>query len=117
MENWEAAEVLVAEAIRGESFAYWRQRLKTYSGQWAPVQSFLDLASDEQALANDMLFEVEGGDGGEPMKLVRNPVQFDHAPVRTCRAPQAAEHTETFLMELGIQWDQIEALKASGAIT
>jgi crotonobetainyl-CoA:carnitine CoA-transferase CaiB-like acyl-CoA transferase len=85
-------------------------------GQWAPVQSLIDLGSDEQALANDMLFEVESVDGGKPIKLVRGPVQFNHEPVKTTRAPQASEHTETFLMELGLEWDRIESLKAVGAI-
>jgi crotonobetainyl-CoA:carnitine CoA-transferase CaiB-like acyl-CoA transferase len=50
------------------------------------------------------------------MKLARGPVQFNHQPVKTTRAPQASEHTETFLMELGLEWDRIEQLKASGAI-
>jgi len=64
-----------------------------------------------------MLIEVDPDDGsGKPLKLVRGPVQFDHAPVETTRAPQASEHTELVLMELGIEWDRIEALKASGAI-
>lgn len=63
-----------------------------------------------------MLIEVEAVDGGKPIKLVRGPVQFDHAPVQTTRAPQASEHTETFLMELGLEWDRIEQLKAKGAI-
>jgi crotonobetainyl-CoA:carnitine CoA-transferase CaiB-like acyl-CoA transferase len=116
MENWKEASDLIAAAFAKKPFEYWRQHLKTYTGQWAPVQSFLDLLNDEQALANDMLFEVEAVDGGKPMKLVRGPVQFDDAPVQTTRAPQHSEHTETFLLELGMEWERIEQLKASGAI-
>jgi crotonobetainyl-CoA:carnitine CoA-transferase CaiB-like acyl-CoA transferase len=63
-----------------------------------------------------MLFEVEPADGGPPLKLVRGPVQFDHTPVRTTRAPEASEHTESVLLELGLAWERIEALKALGAI-
>ena len=51
------------------------------------------------------------------MKIARGPVQFDREPTVTTRAPQAFEHTETLLLELGLDWERIEALKAAGAIS
>ena len=116
IENAEAAAELIRESIRSKPYEYWRQHLKTMRGQWAPFQSFLDLTTDEQAIANDMIVEVEAGDGGKPFKVVRGPIQFNHEPLVTTRAPQASEHTEIVLMELGMDWDRIEELKNSGAI-
>ncbi|MBU6267332.1 MAG: CoA transferase [Sphingomonadales bacterium] len=114
--NVAAASALITTAFSTQTFEYWRQQLKKYSGQWAPVQSLRDLLTDEQTVANDMIIEVEGADGGAPLKLVRGPVQWNGEPLETTRAPQASEHTELVLMEMGFEWDKIEELKAKGAI-
>ena len=82
----------------------------------SPFQSLIDLAADEQAIANDMIAEVEVAAGGKPFRVVRGPVQFNHEPLVTTRAPQASEHTELVLMEIGMDWDRIEELKNAGAI-
>jgi crotonobetainyl-CoA:carnitine CoA-transferase CaiB-like acyl-CoA transferase len=115
MANSAAGVEYVKAAFLSRDFAYWRQHLKTMKGQWAPFQSLLDLTEDDMAIANDMIVEYEGSDG-RPYKVVRGPVQFNHEPTVTTRAPQASEHTELVLMELGIEWDRIEAWKDKGAI-
>jgi crotonobetainyl-CoA:carnitine CoA-transferase CaiB-like acyl-CoA transferase len=116
IQNADAAAELIAKAFAAKPFDYWRQHLKTMKGQWAPFQSLIDLADDEQAIANDMIAEVELASGGKPFRVVRGPVQFNHEPLVTTRAPQASEHTEIVLMELGMDWDRIAELKDAGAI-
>jgi crotonobetainyl-CoA:carnitine CoA-transferase CaiB-like acyl-CoA transferase len=43
-------------------------------------------------------------------------VQFNETPPPPARSPEHGQHTEEILMELGIDWDDIEKAKEAGAI-
>jgi crotonobetainyl-CoA:carnitine CoA-transferase CaiB-like acyl-CoA transferase len=116
-QNAKTANAEIVAAISKHPKAYWLERLSTMAGQWASYQSPLDVSRDSQVLASGLIFEVDSIDGsGKPMKIVANPVQFNHQPVANTRSPEASEHTELFLMELGLDWDRMEELKRKGVI-
>ena len=114
--NSEEATVRIAEAFKSQTYDYWTQRLQTLEGQWAPYQTPLDVGADAQVLANNLIFNVESADGGRPLKLVASPVQFNHQPIVNTRAPEASEHTELVLQEMGLDWDRIAVLKEKGVV-
>jgi crotonobetainyl-CoA:carnitine CoA-transferase CaiB-like acyl-CoA transferase len=82
---------------------------------WSVFQTLDELYDDPQVVANGYLPAIEAGNG-QTVQLVANPVQFDEAPVEMTRAPEHGEHTEMVLLELGLTWDDVAALKESGAI-
>ena len=106
----------VADAIAAKPYSHWVEHLQTMEGQWAPIQSPLEIIADPQMEANGYLLPVTDQEGNE-RKLVANPVQFDETPPVLTRAPQFAEQTDDILLEVGHTWDEIIQLKIDGAVT
>jgi crotonobetainyl-CoA:carnitine CoA-transferase CaiB-like acyl-CoA transferase len=106
----EAVQIL-AEVIAARPLAEWAERFATLAGPWAPVQDTLQAGRDAQVRANEYILPA-----GE-LELVASPVQFDVAAPELRPAPAFAAQTEEILLELGLDWDRIIALKEAGAVT
>jgi crotonobetainyl-CoA:carnitine CoA-transferase CaiB-like acyl-CoA transferase len=109
--NTEAGVTILREVIATRTLAEWTERFGTLAGPWAPVQDALQVLGDPQVRANEYVLNA-----GE-LQLVSSPVQFDVTPPELRPGPEFAAQTEDVLLELGLDWDRIIALKAAGAIT
>jgi crotonobetainyl-CoA:carnitine CoA-transferase CaiB-like acyl-CoA transferase len=116
MANALEAGQYVADKIRSKPFSFWVEHLKTMEGQWAPIQSPLEIIDDPQMEANGYIVPVTDLEGNV-RKLVANPVQFDETAPTITRAPQFAEHTDDILRDLGKSDEEIINLKIAGAVT
>jgi crotonobetainyl-CoA:carnitine CoA-transferase CaiB-like acyl-CoA transferase len=96
------------------TYEEWKTVLAALDAPWAPVQSVTELVDDPQVAANGYVADVE--EAGVPYQLPNVPVQFDGHPAELSRAPEHGEHTETILLDLGYDWDEIDALREAGAI-
>jgi crotonobetainyl-CoA:carnitine CoA-transferase CaiB-like acyl-CoA transferase len=109
--NTGEAVKLLQEVIGARTLAEWSERFVTLAGPWAPVQDTLQAGSDVQVRANEYILPA-----GE-LELASSPVQFDVTAPQLSPAPEFAAQTEEILLELGLDWDRITALKEAGAVT
>lgn len=113
-----------APALRAEldaifsraTLAEWKDRLSTFAGVWAPLQTPGEVVADPQALANGFVTPVTAPDGRRYLAGA-SPAQFDGAPIGDLRAaPGYGEHTTSVLAGLGLAEDEIAALRAAGFV-
>jgi crotonobetainyl-CoA:carnitine CoA-transferase CaiB-like acyl-CoA transferase len=109
--NTEEAVKLLREVFATRTLAQWSERFATLSGPWAPVQDSIQVAGDAQVTANEYLIQA-----GQ-LRLAASPVQFDVRAPEVAPAPEFAAHTEEILLELGLDWPRIIALKEAGAVS
>jgi crotonobetainyl-CoA:carnitine CoA-transferase CaiB-like acyl-CoA transferase len=114
-ENTAACVAAIQEEFGKRSFAECKELLGKIDAPWAPVQAIEELLTDPQVIANEYLGEV-AVEGGPVYTLPNVPVQYDERPAPLRRAPEAGEHTEEVLLELGYSWEQIGELRDAGAM-
>jgi crotonobetainyl-CoA:carnitine CoA-transferase CaiB-like acyl-CoA transferase len=96
--------------FRQRALREWEAAFADARFPWAPFHSVSEVLEDPQVAANGYVGDVEV-EGGEPFRLPTGAVQFDERPPTLRRGPEHGQHTEEVLLELGLDWDEIIALK------
>src|SRR6266851_247605 len=107
---------ILDEVFVSQPLAHWRETLDHARITYGVVRAPSDVITDPQLLANDIIVPLEGG--GEHLKLtVSSPLQVRNVrKVPARRAPDLGEHNEEVLKQLGFTGDEIDGLRAGGAI-
>jgi crotonobetainyl-CoA:carnitine CoA-transferase CaiB-like acyl-CoA transferase len=102
-------------AFAARSLEEWRKPLDSARIPWGPYQRVDELLEDPAVVANGYVGTVQRADGVS-FPLPAGAVQFDEQPAALHACPALGEHTDEVLASLGYSWDEIVAMKVSGAI-
>jgi CoA:oxalate CoA-transferase len=106
---------ILNDVFATRSTAEWCERLAAAGLRHAPVRDHAQVIADQGNWDNGFFATVAGAAGD--VRAVAGPVRFSETPGRTAPdAPELGQHTEEVLLELGYDWEHIEALRAGGAV-
>ena len=93
-----------------------QEKLRGFTGVWAPVLLPTELHSHPQVEVNGFLPMVKATEGSD-FRLVAAPMHFSgHTTAPAGPAPELGQHTEEVLLEVGLDWEAIGALRESGGL-
>jgi len=102
--------------FKTKSSEHWLQMLEAAGIPCGRVNYRSDLYTDSQALALNLVWELENRDLGK-YKATGHPIRFSNTPVTPKRgAPALGEHSESVLREFGYSADEIASLKSNGVL-
>jgi crotonobetainyl-CoA:carnitine CoA-transferase CaiB-like acyl-CoA transferase len=99
---------LIEAILRERPTAYWTDRLHEADVWCAPVRNLSDVPDDPQVEANDTIRTIHRP-GQRDLDVVSLPFRFGgETPAPRSPPPQAGEHTEEVLAELGLPADYLD---------
>ncbi|NOX29341.1 MAG: CoA transferase [Actinobacteria bacterium] len=107
--------VAIDEALSHRDLAAWGAIFDEEGFIWGPIQTYLEVASDPQAVATDRFPLTEHPYGA--FRTVAVPLKIAGADVSPKgRAPETGEHTTELLAEVGIDAIEVEKLESNGVV-
>jgi formyl-CoA transferase len=91
------------------------QILNQYDIPCGPILSMEEIAAEPSLRATGTVVEVDHPARGKYLS-VGNPIKMSDSPSEVTRSPLLGEHTEQILAELGYTKDQIDLMRAEGAV-
>jgi len=115
--NAQAVLDAFAARVAQEDWAHWQPIFGAWDAPWELVQTPHEVAQDPMAIANGHMFEAEAGNG-QVIKLASGPVALDGriAPHEPKGAPALGADTDALLAAAGIDENERNRLRATGAI-
>ena len=114
--NMPELTAVLDEVFSSQPMAHWYKVLNGVHVTFGVVREPQDVINDPQLCANDIVVPLEGA-GGKLTSTISSPIQVHgvtKVPAR--RAPALGEHNEEVLQLLGFNANEIDGLRASGAI-
>lgn len=106
----------IDEIFKTRHAAFWRELFQKHDMLIEIVQEYADLEADPQVVANEMITGFDHPTFGH-LRMVAPAVKLSATPgsIRS-PAPEFGQHTEDVLLEAGYNWEEIEQLRANGAV-
>ena len=106
----------LAPIFRGKPSAVWLARMEAAGIPAGPVLDIVQMQSDPQVLARNMVIDVDHPHGGKT-KAIGPPVKLSNTDAPSERAaPRYGQHTREILLEHDFSEAAIKALVAEGAV-
>jgi crotonobetainyl-CoA:carnitine CoA-transferase CaiB-like acyl-CoA transferase len=107
--NGEALAAELGAVFLSNTRDHWLERLVEHDVPCGPVQNYIEVGEDPQALENGYITTVEHPKLG-PLRVVGVPAQLSETPGSVGVAPELGQHAEEILLMLGYDRDGIAAL-------
>ena len=111
---WLKAEL--ARAFKTRPTSAWCEALDAAGVRYAPVRDYADVVADPGVWENGYFAQVPAEDG-TTQRVVGTPIRMSATPLAAGGpAPALGEHTDAVLREIGIDDDELAALREQGTI-